>query len=50
MENGVDLGERSRWGYTARDRAQLSEKEDIKTYLETVMRERGIEVTDLGDS
>ena len=47
VENGVDLGKKSRWGYTARDRAQLSKKEDVKQYLEAVMRERGMEFTDL---
>ena len=40
VENGADLGKKSRWGYTARDRAQLSE-EDVKRHLEAVMRERG---------
>ena len=47
VENGVDLGKISKWGYTARDRAQLSKKKDVKRYLEAVMRERGMEFTDL---
>ena len=47
VENGADLGKKSRWGYTARDRAQLSKKEDVKRYLEVVMRDRGMEFTDL---
>ncbi len=47
VENGVDLGIKSKWGYTARDRAQLSGKEDVKNYLEAVMRERGMEFKDL---
>ena len=46
VENGVDLGKKSRQGYTARDRAQISEKENVKIYLEAVIRERGIEFTD----
>ena len=47
VENGVDLGRKSKNGYTARDWAQLFEKEDVKRYLEAVMRERGMEFTDL---
>ncbi|KAK0506987.1 hypothetical protein JMJ35_010687 [Cladonia borealis] len=47
VENGADLGKKSGWGYTARDRAQLSKKEDVKRYLEVVMRDRGMEFTDL---
>ena len=47
VENGVDLGKKSKLGYTARDQAQLSKKEDVKRYLEAVMRERGMEFTDL---
>ena len=47
VENGADMGRKSRWGYTARDRAQLSSKEDVMRYLEAVMRERRMEFTDL---
>ena len=47
VEKGVDLGKKSTGGLTARDRAQLSGNEDVKRYLEAVMRERGMEVTDL---
>ena len=47
VENGVDLGRKSRYGHTARDKAQLAKKEDVKRYLEAVMRERGMEFTDL---
>ena len=47
VERGADLGKKSRYGYTARDRAQLEKKEDVKTYLENVMRQRGMEVREL---
>lgn len=47
VENGADLGKKSRNGYTARDSAQLRGKEDVKSYLEAVMRERGMEFADL---
>ena len=47
VENGADLGIKSKSGYTARDQAQLSEKEDVKRFLEAVMRERGMEFMDL---
>ena len=47
VENGVDLERKSKDGYTARDRAQLSKKEDVKQYLEAVMRERRLEFKDL---
>jgi ankyrin repeat protein len=47
VEKGVNLGKKSRWDYTARDRAQLSGNEDVKRYLEAVMRERGIEIKEL---
>ena len=49
VERGADLGKKSRYGYTARDRAQLEKKEDVKTYLENVMRQRGMEVRELDD-
>ena len=49
VEGGADLEKKSKNGYTARDWAQLEEKEDIKTYLETVMRQRGIEVRELSE-
>ena len=47
VENGADLGIKSKSGYTARDQAQLSEKEDVKRFLEAVMRERGMEFMEL---
>ena len=47
VESRVDLGRKSRWDYTARDRGQISKKEDLKRDLEAVMRERGMEFTDL---
>lgn len=43
----ADLGKESRNGYTARDWAQLEKKEDVKTYLQTVIRQRGIEIGEL---
>ena len=49
VERGADLGKKSRYGYTARDRAQLEEKEDVKIYLENVMRHRGMEVRELDE-
>ena len=39
-EHRVDLGKKSRRDYTARDRAQLSKKEDVQRYLEAVIRKR----------
>ena len=44
---GADLGKESKNGYTARDWAQLEKKEDVKTYLQTVIRQRGIEIGEL---
>lgn len=49
VERGADLEKKSKNGYTARDWAQLEKKEDVKTYLETVMRQRGIEVRELSE-
>ena len=49
VERGADLEKKSRYGYTARDRAQLEKKEDVKTYLENVMRQRGMEVSELDE-
>lgn len=49
VERGADLGKRSRYGYTARDRAQLEKEEAVKTYLENVMRQRGMEVRELDE-
>lgn len=43
----ADLGKESKNGYTARDWAQLEKKGDVKTYLKTVMRQRGIEIREL---
>lgn len=42
VERGADLAKKSKNGYTARDIAQLYEKEDAKAFLETAMRERCI--------
>ena len=47
VERGADLEKKSKYGYTARDRAQLAKKEHVKTYIETVMRQRGIEFIEL---
>jgi len=47
VERGADLAKKSRYGYTARDIAQLSEEEDAKVCLETAMRERGLDFEDL---
>ena len=44
IERGADLRKKSRYGYTARDRAQLEKKEGVKTYLNNVIRQRGMEV------
>lgn len=44
---GADLGKESKNGYTARDWAQLEKKEDVKTNLQTVIRQRGIEIREL---
>ena len=44
VDRGADLMKVSKDGYTARDWAQLRKKENIKIYLERVMRQRGIEV------
>ena len=49
VERGADLEKKSRYGYTARDRAQLEKKEDVKIYLENVMRQRGMEVRELDE-
>ena len=49
VERGADLEKKSRYGYTARDRAQLEKKDDVRTYLENVMRQRGIEVRELDE-
>ena len=43
---GADVGKKSELGYTAKDWAQLMWREDIRDYLETIMRGRGIEVAD----
>jgi len=40
VDRGADLAKKSKNGYTARDIAQLFEKEDAKAFLETAMRER----------
>lgn len=40
MEHRVNLGKKSRWDYTARDRAQVSKKEDVQRYLEAVIGKR----------
>ena len=42
-------GKKSRYGYTARDRAQLEKKEDVEKYLENVMRQGGMEVRELDE-
>lgn len=47
VERGADVALKSRFGHTARDIALLYGKEDIKEYLEKVMRERGIEIKDV---
>ena len=49
VERGADLEKKSTYGYTARDRAQLEKKEDVKIYLENVMRRRGMEVRELDE-
>ena len=49
VERGADLAKRSKNDYTARDHAQLSKTEEVKTYLEGVMRERGIEVREVDE-
>ena len=49
VEGGADLEKKSRYEYTARDRAQLEKKEDVKTYLESVMRQRGVEIRELDE-
>ncbi len=47
VERGADLAKRSKNGYTARDWAQLDKKEEVKTYLEGIMRERGLDFREL---
>ena len=47
VEMGVDLARKSKYDYTARDTAQLYGKEDVKNYLEAVMRKRGMEFKDV---
>lgn len=47
VEAGADVEKKSKYGYTARDRAQLRGKRDIQTYLETIMIEKGLEVMQL---
>ena len=47
VERGADLGKKSKNGYTARDHAQLERQEDVKAYLEDMMRQRGMEVKEL---
>ena len=49
MERGADLMKVSKNGYTARDWAQLYKKEEVKIYLESVMRQRGIEVREVDE-
>ena len=48
VERGADLGKKSRYEYTA-DQAQLEKKEDVKTYLENVMRQRKMEARELDE-
>lgn len=47
VEAGADVEKKSKYGYTARDRAQIRGNRDIQTYLETIMIERGLEVMQL---
>jgi len=47
VAKGVDIGKRSEKGYTAKDWAQINGWEDVKEYLEAVMRERGMMVQDI---
>ncbi|MCJ1280433.1 hypothetical protein MMC21_008261 [Puttea exsequens] len=46
VERGADVGKGSEMGYTAKDWAQLMWREDIKAFLEGVMRESGLSVKD----
>ncbi len=46
-ESGADMGKRSKNGFTARDGAQLREKDEVKLFLEGCMREKGLEVKEL---
>ena len=43
VARGADLAKRSEMGYTAKDWALLNWREDVRTYLETVMGEKGLE-------
>ena len=49
VERGADLMKVSKDGYTARDYAQLYKKEEVKIYLESVMKQRGIEVREVDE-
>lgn len=49
IERGASLEAKSKNGYTPRDYAQLYEKEEMRLYLESLMRQKGIEVKQLVD-
>ena len=49
VERGADLGKKTKDGWTARDLAQLDRKENVKAYLEDVMRQRGMEFKEIDE-
>ncbi|MCJ1278786.1 hypothetical protein MMC21_006604 [Puttea exsequens] len=47
VKRGANVAKKSWKGYTAKDWAQINEQEDVRSYLEAVMKERGIDAEDI---